>query len=83
MNLAKSKHKSKFYYDQRQNIKHGKTDREYIGLCEIIEINHETHNVKIQKGEKARVVHMDLIKRSYELPRLTVNNEDEDLYVVE
>ena len=67
MNLAQSKYKSKFYYHQRQNITHfregemvyvlkkpkyGKTDREYIGPCEIIEINHETYNVKIRKGDR-------------------------------
>ena len=48
MNLTQSKYKSKFYYDQRQNIrhfregervyvlkkpKHGNTDQEYVGLC--------------------------------------------------
>ena len=32
--------------------KYGKTDREYIGPCEIIEINHETYNVKIRKGDR-------------------------------
>ena len=64
MNLAQSKYKSKFYYDQNQNVrhfrevemaylikkpKHGKTDQEYIGPCEALEINYDNHNAKIQK----------------------------------
>ena len=62
MNLAQAKYKSKFYYDQKQNTqhfregemvylmkkpKHQKMDREYVGPCEIIEINYSTHNAKI------------------------------------
>ena len=61
MNLAQAKYKSKFYYDQKQNTQHfregemvylmkkskyGKMDREYVGPCEIIEINYSTHNAK-------------------------------------
>ena len=91
MNLAQSKYKSKFYYDQRQNIrhfregemvyltkkpKHGKTDQEYIGPCEILEINHDTHNAKIHKGDQTKIVHMDLLKRSYELQRGTLPSKE-------
>ena len=91
MNLAQSKYKSKFYYDQRQNIrhfregemvylmekpKHRKTDQEYIGPCEILEINRDTHNAKIQKGDQTKIDPMDLLKRSYELQRGTVPNEE-------
>ena len=80
MNLAQSKYKSKFYYDQRQNIrhsregemvylmkkpKHGQSDQEYISPCEILDINHDTHNAKIHKGNQTKIVHMDLLKRSY------------------
>ena len=87
MNLTQAKYKSKFYYDQRQNIrhfregemvyvlkkpKHGKTDREYVGPCEILNVNYETHSVEIKRGEHTRIVHMDMIKHSFELPRPTV-----------
>ena len=55
MNLTQSKYKSKFYYDQRQNIqhfhegemvyvlkkpKHGKIDQEYVGPCEMLYVNY-------------------------------------------
>ena len=90
MNLAQAKYKSKFCYDQKQNTqyfregemvylmkkpKHGKRDREYVGPCEIIEINYSTHNAKIQKGEQTRTVHLNLLKRSYELPKGTENRD--------
>ena len=86
MNLTQSKYKLKFYYDQRQNIrhfregemvyvlkkpKHRKTNQEYVGPCEILDVNYETHSVKI-KREHTRIVHIDMIKHSFELPRLTV-----------
>ena len=84
MNFTQAKYKSKFYYDQKQNTqhfcegkmvylmkksKHGKIYREYVGPCEIIEINNSTHNAKIQKGEQMRTLHLNLLKRSYELPK--------------
>ena len=47
--------------------KHGKMDNEYVGPCEIIEMNYNTHNAKIRKGENTQVVHMDLLKHSYEM----------------
>ena len=49
--------------------KHGKMDREYVGPCEIIEINYNTYNATIKKGEQTRIVHLNLLKRSYELPK--------------
>ena len=89
MNLSQSKYKSKFYYDQRQNTRHfrqgelvyvqttpkpGKTDPQYTGPCEIIDINPETHSLEIRKGEQSRIIHMDMAKRSYELPK-SINTE--------
>ena len=82
MNLTQSKYKSKFYYDQHQNVrhfregemvyvlkkpKHGKTDP-----CEILDVNYGTHSVEIKRGEHTRIVHMDMIKRSFELPKPTL-----------
>ena len=84
MNLSESKYKSKFYYDQRQNTRHfrqremvyvqttpkpGKTDPQYTGPCEIIDINPATHSLEIRKGEQSRIIFMDMAKRSYELPK--------------
>ena len=56
--------------------KQGKTNQEYIGPCEILEINHDTHNAKIHKGDQTGIVHMDLLKRSYELQRGTLPSEE-------
>ena len=82
--LTQAKYKSKFYYDQRQNIrhfregeivyvlktpKHGKTDQEYVGPCEILDVNYETHSLEIKRGEHTRIVHMDMIKYNFELPK--------------
>ena len=49
--------------------KHGKTDQEYVGPCEILDVNYGTHSVEIKRGEHTRVVHIDMIKRSFELPK--------------
>ena len=77
MNLTQSKYKSKFYYDQRQNIrhfregemvyvlkkpKHGKTDQEYVGPCEILDVNYETHSMEIKRGEYTRIVHTHIAR---------------------
>ena len=89
MNLKQSKYKSKFYYDQRQNIrhfregemvyvlkkhKHGKTDQEYMGPCEILDVNYGTHSGEIKREEHMRIVHVDMIKRSFELPKPTLES---------
>ena len=73
MNLTQSKYKSKFYYDQRQNMtKYGKTDQEYVGPCEILDVNYGTHSVEIKRGEHTHIIHMDMIKRSFELRKPTL-----------
>ena len=87
MNLTQSKYKSKFYYNQRQNVrhlhegeivyvlkkpKHGKTDQGYVGPCEILDVNYGTHSVEIKRGEHTRIVLMDMIKRRFELPKPTL-----------
>ena len=41
-----------------------KFDDEYIGPCEITQINYEDNTAKIQKGNKSRVVHMDKLRRA-------------------
>ena len=52
--------------------KHWKTDQEYVGPSEILDVNYETHSVEIKRGEHTRIVHMDMIKRSFELPKPTL-----------
>ena len=54
--------------------KQGKTDQEYVGSCEILDVNYETHSVEIKRGEHTRIVHMDMIKRSFELPKPTLGS---------
>lgn len=46
----------------------GKTRNISEPLYEIIGINYETHNVKLQKGDHTRVLHMNKIKRRYKTP---------------
>ena len=77
MNLTQSKYKSKFYYDQPQNIRHfcegemvyvlkkpqnGKTHQEYVGPCAILDVNYETHGVEIKRGEHTRIVHINMME---------------------
>ena len=49
--------------------KQKKTDPQYTGPCEIIDIYPETHRLEIRKGEQSRIIHVDMAKRSYELPK--------------
>lgn len=55
--------------------KKGKHAKEYVGLCEIREMNYNTHNVKLQKGDHTRVVHMNKIKRWYKTPPQTTDDK--------
>ena len=48
-----------------------KTDQEYVGPCEILDVNYGTHSVEI-KREHTRIVHMDMIKRSFVLWKPTL-----------
>ena len=79
MNLVQSKYRSKYYYDRKLNVQHfregemvyvlkepkvGQFKPEYKGPCEIIGINYSTHNAKIQKGNKTRIVNLNKLKRS-------------------
>lgn len=88
MNLVQAKQRSKFYYDRKLNTRHfrvgelvyllrdwkkGKLEPEYVGMCEIIGIDYERHRVKIRKGDKEKVVHLDKIKRAIE----TVNPQND------
>ena len=41
-----------------------KFDDEYIGPCEITQINYEDNTAKIHKGNKSRDVHMDKLRRA-------------------
>ena len=53
---------------------HGKTDQEYVGPCQILDVNYETYSVEMKRGEHTRIVHMDTIKRSFELPKSTLES---------
>ena len=95
MNSVQAKCRSKVYYDRRVNAKHfregemvyllkdpkpGKLEGEYVGPCEILEIDYGSLNVKIQKGNRTRVVHMDKIKKAYDmdLQNEEIRNDSED-----
>ena len=82
MNSVQAKCKSKVYYDKRVNAKHfregemvyllkdpirGKFEGQYVGPCKILEVDYGTRNVRIQKGNRTRVVHMDKIKKAYDM----------------
>ena len=41
---------------------------------EILDVNYETHSVEIKRGEHTRIVHMDMIKHSFELPKPTLES---------
>lgn len=51
-----------FFLKKPKKRKHAK---EYVGPCKIIGMNYDTHNVKIQKGNHTRMVHINKIKRRY------------------
>ena len=82
LNLIQAKHRSKIYYDRRNNVKHfrqgemvyiirkprkGKNESEYVGPCEIISINYNTHNVTLRRNGKEKVFHADLIKHANDI----------------
>ena len=88
MNLSQSKYKSKFYYDQRHNTRHfrqgemvyvqktpkpGKTDPQYTCLCEIIDINPETHSLEVRK-EQSRIIHMDMAKEEKKRKKISTRD---------
>ena len=52
--------------------KHGKTDQAYMGPCKILDVNYETDSVDAKRAEHMRIVHMDMIKHSFESRKPTL-----------
>ncbi|KAJ8666184.1 hypothetical protein QAD02_007846 [Eretmocerus hayati] len=93
MSQLRNKFKSKFYKDQKINPKffregetvyllkeprHGKGDKHYVGPCEILEVDYESNNARIQKGDKTRVVHIDKLKNCYSSEDDSLNRGQEE-----
>ncbi|KAJ8672135.1 hypothetical protein QAD02_003394 [Eretmocerus hayati] len=58
--------------------RHGKGDKHYVGPCEILEVDYESNNARIQKGDKTRVVHIDKLKNCYSSEDDSLNRGQEE-----